>query len=52
MEIILTQGDPPTPPLENQGRLLGVTWAMTGLNLVLVFASGFLVLKVFKLVQF
>ena len=25
---------------------------MTGLNLVLVFASGFLVMKVFKLVQF
>ena len=52
MEIILTQENPPVPPLNNREKLLGVTWAMTALNLVLVFASSFLVVKVYKLVQF
>ncbi len=52
MEIIVSQVDPPEPPLHNQEKLLGVTWAMTGLNIGLLFASSYLVLKIYKLVQF
>ena len=40
----------PADALHNQGRLLGVTWSMTGLNVVLLMASIYLVFRVYRMV--
>jgi len=44
--------DPPEPAKHNQEKLLDVTWSMTTLNVILLVASFYIVIKVYRMVLF